>query len=339
MECERRRSIDELETTIERYELALRESNVMVFTQDRDLRYTSITNPLAGLGVDQIIGRTDADILAEESRNAAISLKRETLDTGSAQDCEIRVGFIGGAFRWFDLHIKPLRDLAGDTIGLIGTAVDITGRKDDEAHLRLLLRELTHRSKNLLTVIQAMARQTARHATSLEGFVAQFDARLQALATSHDVLVDEGWHGASLGELAGLHLQPFVDAAARQVSMAGPMVLLKPEAAQALGMALHELANNAKKFGALSVPDGRISITWVRVAQPDGDSVALKWTESGGPPVIAPAARRFGSVVIERNLERAVGGKVRLAFLSDGVQCDILIPAMFLVDFFDRGAI
>jgi len=199
-----------------------------------------------------------------------------------------------------------------------------------------LLRELTHRSKNLLAVIQAVARQTARHTNSTEDFVAQFDARLQAMATSHDVLVEEGWHGASLFELAELQLQPFVDFFDRQVSIQGPPVLLKPEAAQALGLALHELANNAKKFGALSVPEGQVSVTWVRVPHRDGDSIELKWIESGGPAVLAPVARRFGSMVIERNLERAVGGKVTLAFFASGVQCDILLLPEHLVSFYDR---
>ena len=176
-----------------------------------------------------------------------------------------------------------------------------------------------------------MARQTARHTNSMQGFVEQFDARLQALATSHDALVEDGWHGVSLAELAELQLRPFVDFLDRQVSIKGPAVRLKPEAAQALGLALHELANNAKKFGALSVPQGQVSVTWSGLPQPDG-RIALKWIERGGPAVATPVARRFGSMMIERNLERAVGGKVRLTFPSDGVQCDILIPPEQLVE-------
>jgi PAS domain S-box-containing protein len=321
---------------VQRYELALLESNVTVFTQDRDLRYTSITNSMAGRAVEGLIGRTDDDILGADGRDAVIALKRQSLETGTPQNGEVRIGSDGGGSRWFDLHIEPLRDVTGRAVGLIGTAVDITKRMEDEAHLRLLLRELTHRSKNLLAVIQAVARQTARHTTSVDDFVEQFDARLQALATSHDVIIEEGWHGASLGELAELQLQPFLNSPDRQVSIRGPTVLLKPEAAQALGLALHELATNAKKFGALSVPEGQVSVTWSRLAHPDGDSVELKWVESGGPAVAAPVARRFGSMVIERNLERAVGGKVMLAFPAAGVQCDILIPPAQLVGFFDR---
>jgi two-component sensor histidine kinase len=271
-----------------------------------------------------------------------MALKRQCLVAGHPQQGEYAVAFAGGDVRWYELHIEPLRDVTGEIIGLLGAAIDVTRRKEDDAHLRLLMRELTHRSKNLLAVIQAMARQTARHAGSTERFVEEFDSRLQALATSHDLLIEQGWHGASLDGLARLQLQPFLDAGDKvsgdkvsgdKVSIDGPTVLLRPEAAQAIGLALHELANNARKHGALSVPagPGHVALTWRRVAQPQGDAVVLHWTESGGPAVTAPMARRFGSMVIERNLERALGAKVKLAFLPAGVQCDIRIPPMHLV--------
>jgi PAS domain S-box-containing protein len=200
-ESERRRSSDDLKTTVQRYETALRESNVTVFTQDRDLRYTSISNSLAGHAVEDIIGKTDEDILTDAGRDVVIALKLKSLATGNPQNGEVAIRYDDDAGpRWFDLRIEPLRDVTGYVLGLVGTAVDVTKRKTDEAHMRLLMRELTHRSKNLLAVIQAMARQTARHTNSIEGFVAQLDARLQALASSHDLLIKEGWHGASLSD-------------------------------------------------------------------------------------------------------------------------------------------
>ena len=306
-----------------------------VFTQDAALRYTSISNPFGGRRVDDILGKCDETILTEETRDAVIALKRRCLDTGASAFREIAIGFAGDRDRWFDLRIEPLRDVTGEVTGLVGTAVDVTRRKEDEAHLRLLLRELTHRSKNLLAVIQAMARHTARHSGTTKDFVRQFEARLQALATSHDALIEDGWHGASLGGLARLQLQPFLDFAEGQVGIEGPTVLLKPEAAQVLGLALHELANNARKFGALSGPDGRVAIEWRRVAQPQGEGVLLSWTESGGPAVTSPTARRFGSMVIERHLARAIDGKVHLSFPVDGVRCEVLIAPMHLVGFGD----
>src|SRR5882757_8496856 len=226
-----------------RYETALRGSQVTVYTQDRDLRYTSLSNPVLGRSIDDILGRTDEELFPTDSGATVIALKREALATGQPTRAEV---YFDGASntRWHDLHVEPLRNESGDIIGLTCASIDVTERKESEAHLRLLMRELTHRSKNLLAVIQAMARQTARHTNSTEVFLEQFDARLQALATSHDVLLEEGWHGASLGDLVRLQLQRLLDSATDQISIDGPTVLLKPEAAQALGFALHELAVN-----------------------------------------------------------------------------------------------
>jgi PAS domain S-box-containing protein len=337
LESERRRLGDEVKTTLQRYELALRESKVTVFTQDRNLRYTSISNPLAGLAVDNIIGGTDESILEGDSLDAAAALKKAVLDTGTAKETDVSIRFQAGDVHWYDLHVEPLRDVTGEVTGLIGAAIDVTTRKEDEAHLRLLMRELTHRTKNLLAVIQAMARQTAQHSKSTEVFLEQFDARLQALATSHDALIEEGWHGASLGELVDLQLRRLLDSTIDQITVDGPTVLLKPEATQALGFALHELAVNARKFGALSVPNGRVTISWSRLPRPQGDSVELRWVESKGPVVTAPVYRRFGSVIIERHLAHAIAGEVQLSFPGEGVVCVVHIPPAQLVGFTERA--
>jgi len=309
-----------------RYEASLRGAQVMVYTQDRDLRYTSISNPLLGRSVEDIIGRTDEEIFPGRSSAAIIDLKKKALATGETQSAEVAVNE-GPGVRWHDLRVEPLRNEDGEIIGLTCAAVDVTDRKESEAHLRLLLRELTHRSKNLLAVIQAMARQTARHAGSIDAFLGQFAARLQALAASHDLLVHESWHGASLRELVRSQLAAYVDRLDGQVAVDGPDVGLKPEAAQNLGLALHELAANAQKFGALSVPDGRVSISWVCRSNADGDAIELDWRERSGPRVKVRRKRGFGSLVIERNLVRALDAKVEMTFEPEGLHCRIVIPA------------
>ena len=317
------RELNLLRARLARYDTALRGSRVTVFTQDRDLRYTSISNPMFGHSVEDIVGRTDEEILPAEGGPAIIALKREALASGQAKRAELPLAD-GPGMRWRDLHVEPLRNEAGAIVGLTCASVDVTERREGEAHLRLLLRELTHRSKNLLAVIQAMARQTARHAGSIDGFLKQFSARLQALAASHDLLVRESWYGASLGELVGSQLAAYIERGRGQVAFEGPDIALKPEAAQNLGLALHELAVNAARFGALSVPDGRVSIGWGR----DGDgNVAIDWREQFGPKVKARRKRGFGSMVIERNLARALEAEVKLEFEPDGVRCHIVIPA------------
>jgi two-component sensor histidine kinase len=313
-----------------RYETALRGSQVTVYTQDSDLRYTSVSNPVFGRAVGDILGRTDAEILKLDGGVAMIAVKREVLASGEAKRAEMPLEDASG-IRWHDFHIEPLRNEVGDVVGLTCASVDVTERKEGEAHLRLLLRELTHRSKNLLAVIQAMARQTARHTGSVESFLTQFGARLQALAASHDLLVRESWYGASLGELIRSQLGGYLDGSTAQVSIEGPAIALKPEAAQNLGLALHELAVNAAKFGALSVPSGRVSITWSRRGSMGDNSVELDWREQLGPKVKIRRRKGFGSMVIERNLARALDADVKLQFDPDGLHCHIVIPASQLL--------
>lgn len=325
LETEQRRLAEELGAALQRYDTALRGSNVTVFTQDQDLRYTSISNHFLGRGVEEILGRTDDEILPPASRDSVVPLKRDALETGQPKDSEVHLRD-GGIDRYFDFHIEPLRDLTGQIVGLTCAAVDITERKEGEAHLRLLMRELTHRSKNLLAVIQAMARQTARHSGTTDSFLDQFGARLQALATSHDILVQESWHGASLHELVRLQLGHYLDRNESQLSIEGPPILLKPEAAQGLGLALHELATNAAKYGALSASSGRVAIKWRRLPAAEGHGVEMIWQESGGPGVAAPDQRGFGSLVIERHLPRSLDSEVDLVFAPEGVRCRINVP-------------
>ncbi|MBX3523694.1 MAG: PAS domain-containing protein, partial [Xanthobacteraceae bacterium] len=210
LEGEQRRLAEELRNALHRYEIALRGSNVTVFTQDRDLRYTSISNAFLGRRVDQIIGLTDEDVVPVSDRATIVELKKKALSSGEPVDAELRLKG-PAASRWYDFHFEPLRDVEGHVVGLTCAAVDITERKAGEEHLRLLMRELTHRSKNLLAVIQALARQTSRHAGSLDSFLEEFSARLQALSRSHDLLVQEEWHSAGLRDLVRSQLGHYLD--------------------------------------------------------------------------------------------------------------------------------
>ncbi len=315
-----------LRARFSRYEKALRGLHVTVYTQDRDLRYTSVTNPVLNLSIEDILGRTDHEILPQDIRARVIALKQEVLQGGEPRGAQLAVAGDHGV-RWLDVHVEPLRNDAGEIVGLAGAAVDMTERKEGEAHLRLLLRELTHRSKNLLAVIQAMARQTARHAGSVDGFLNRFGARVQALAASHDLLVRESWYGASINELIRSQLAMYLDREDEQVAIDGPTIALKPEAAQNLGLALHELAINAAKFGALSVPSGRLSVTWDRREHDGKQALALCWHERFGPRVKPRRKRGFGSMMIESNLARALDAEVDLAFDPDGLRCHVVIPA------------
>jgi two-component sensor histidine kinase len=198
-------------------------------------------------------------------------------------------------------------------------------RSDSEKQLRLLLRELTHRSKNLLAVIQAIARQTARQTATVDEFLDRFGARLHAIGMSHDLLVADDWHGASLRMLVEQQLERHIDDGGEQVTIEGEDVVLKPEAVHNLGMALHELTANAEKYGALSRPEGAVHVGW-QVCE-DEKSLKLSWEERGGPDVEKPSSSGFGRAMIENIVGQALGGTVALTFPVHGVYCEIVIPA------------
>lgn len=311
-----------------RVEATLHGAKVCVFAQDRDFRYLRISGPLGEIPAQDILGRTDQEVMPPLDCRIAAAAKRLVLETGKPADCE--VAYVYGERRALAaLHIEPTFDARGETEGLLCAAVEITERKESEAHMRLLMREITHRSKNLLAVIQAMARQTARHSESIGAFLDRFGARLQALAQSHDLLVQQSWHGAWLRDLVRGQLRHYLDRGNEQILIEGPPISLKPEAAQSLGLAVHELATNAAKYGSLSVPHGKVSILWRDLPQ---DGLEILWTESGGPKVAANPRRGFGSIVIEDNLVRALDADVTLDFRPGGLFCRIVVPAAQLTD-------
>lgn len=329
LESEQRRLADELRTALRHYQIALRGSHVTLFTQDRDLRFSSVSNPLFGKEPNDVVGHTEAEVFPAASREQFNALARAALTTGRPQSGEISLKEADKT-RCYELHVEPLPDESGEVAGVTSALFDITERKIQEGHLRLVMRELTHRSKNLLAVIQSMARQTARRAGSIDDFLDSFGDRLQAIATSHDLLVQEGWYGASLHDLTHRQLAKYIDGDADRVTLSGPAIHLKPAAAQSFGLALHELAMNAERFGALSIPQGRVEINWRRLQAPSqnaDDGVEIIWAEHGGPGVTRPTSKGFGSLVVEKNLSRALDADVALSFEPSGVRCRMLIPA------------
>ena len=241
---------------------------------------------------------------------------------GGEYEAEYRViGIEDGLERWILAQGRTHFE-NGKAVRLVGTARDVTERKQREAHVRFLMREIAHRSKNLLAVIQAMARQTAVTAGSAHDFEQIFSARLQALAASHDILMDEDWHGASIEELVRTQVGHYVDLIGTRIHLAGPEMMLKPEAAQNLGLALHELATNAAKYGALSNEEGHVDIRW-DLAE---GRFHISWREFGGPAVSPPAREGFGHKVVTRIVTLALEGKVDLRFEPSGLVWKLDVP-------------
>ncbi len=331
LEDEQVRLSSELAANLHYYKLAMESSHTVVFTMDENLRYATVSHDFLGKPADFYIGKTNVEALSAETYAALKPLKTKALDSGSMVRGEIKA-MIDGQPHWYDLSIAPLKNRAGVVVGLTGAVIDISERKGWEQHLRLLMRELTHRSKNLLAVIQAMARQTARHSGTVDEFIERFGARLHALAGSHDLLVQESWQRASIGELINSQLGHYSDLVGTQIVVEGPQVYLNPDAAQNLGMALHEMATNAVKYGALSNNKGQVAIQWAWKGSGAKRVLKLSWKETGGPVVSNPQRRGFGSQVIERNLNRALGANVKLDYAPKGFRAEMELPITVAVD-------
>jgi PAS domain S-box-containing protein len=192
-------------------------------------------------------------------------------------------------------------------------AQDVTEWKVHDEQIHLLMREVNHRAKNMLSVVQAIARQTASREP--EEFIDRFTERIQALAANQDLLVRNEWRGVDVEDLVRAQLAYFADLVGSKIVVHGPKLRLSAAAAQAIGLALHELATNAGKYGALSVSMGRVDINW----RLDGDVFAISWTEHGGPPVSPPQHEGFGSTVIASMAKLSVGGDVELRYAPAGV--------------------
>ncbi|MGA7325346.1 MAG: PAS domain S-box protein [Rhodomicrobium sp.] len=201
---------------------------------------------------------------------------------------------------------------------ILGACLDITERKCHEDQVRLLLREVNHRSKNMLALVQAVARQTL--ASNPKDFLDRFGKRVQALAASQDLLVKNAWQGADLNELVRSQLAHFDDLIGTRIELQGPFLFVSASTAQTIGMALHELATNAGKYGALVNNDGVVKVEWgLERREPEEETFAMSWYEQGGPPVTRPAQSGFGSTVICRLAEMSLNGKVDLDFAVTGL--------------------
>ncbi|WP_157460869.1 sensor histidine kinase [Bradyrhizobium genomosp. I (2014)] len=232
-------------------------------------------------------------------------------------DVEYRVKQLDGSWRW--LSAWGLVEFEGDgaqrkPVAIAGASRDLTELKEAQGLQQLLNNELNHRVKNTLATVQSIIFQTLRGAIDLQATRKTLEGRIVSLAGVHDLLTERSWSGADLRDVVARAMAPFE---AGQITFSGPFLEVSPKQALALSLALHELATNAVKYGSLSRPEGRVRIEWeVRTNQLD-----LSWRESGGPPVVPPSRRGFGSRLIEGGLVRDMEGQARLEFAADGVRC------------------
>lgn len=283
------------------------------------------------IGAD-VVG-TDADgwlsLVHEEDREAALASRREGLAGREPFEDEYRLRHRSGSYRWVLDRRAPVLSEDGRLKRWLGTCTDIDDMKKSALHRQLLVAELNHRVKNTLAIVQGFARQSMRGEGDGRTRLAAFEGRLAALAAAHDLLTEEAWEKASLRQVAA-RVFGACGVDEDRWTADGPRVTLPPKSAVTMAMALHELATNAIKHGALSNEAGRVALDWSVDAR-RGD-FALTWTEAGGPPVQAPTRRGFGSVLVERGLAAEIDGQVTLDYRPDGLVCRIEAPYPFVGD-------
>ncbi|WP_296597773.1 HWE histidine kinase domain-containing protein [Phenylobacterium sp.] len=237
----------------------------------------------------------------------------EALKMGEAFDVSFRLAPELGAARWLRMAGIVTREESGRPCAITGIVEDISPRRLEEEQRQQLMAELDHRVKNVLAAVQALAQQTAKRTTSLDVFLQTFSGRLKAMASANELLTAARWRGAAIDHLASAELGAL---APGQTSWDGPELFLTPRAANALSLALHELATNAVKFGALSTEAGHVSLKWK--ARPAG-GFELTWTESGGPLVAPPGRRGFGSTLLGQVTGRELNGDTEVDYRPSGL--------------------
>ncbi|GJE16593.1 HWE histidine kinase domain-containing protein [Methylobacterium marchantiae] len=325
---------DALETEVERRDLELRRS-------ETNLRFALAAGRLGSWTLDLVEGHLetsdhcrmnfgrDPDVafrydellsmVHPGDRERMQAQVRRSIEQNVDYDIDYRVLTPSGDLRWVHVRGQTFYRADGTPLSMAGVSLDITERKHDEEHRSLLAGELTHRVKNTLTLVQSIVRQTLRTAPSLEEAGEALEARLVSLAAANDVLTEEAWDGASIADIAERALAPFQSKGGARIELEGGEIRLPPRGALALVMALHELATNAVKYGALSNDTGRVHVAWSLLDGAAPHHFRIVWDETGGPAVTVPTRKGFGSRLIERALSQEIDGTAEISYRPDGI--------------------
>ncbi|MDX2203342.1 MAG: PAS domain S-box protein [Hyphomicrobiaceae bacterium] len=306
-----------------------------VYLVDSDLRMSQVSEGARKVlrGIEPLPGRDLSEIIRqvwpEPFATEVIERFRHTLSTGERyRTTSTQPRRNDGEVQSYDWLLERLL-LPDGRAGVVCYFYDLTERQRYEEHIRLLLREVNHRSKNMLAVVKAIARQTAG---ASRAFLSSFSDRIEALATSHDLLIASEWQGVELGGLVTAELDRFQDLIRSRIAIAGPPLRLSPHAAQTIGMALHELATNAVKYGALANETGRIDVRWRLIEQETESRILLTWSEHGGPAVSPPERRGFGTTLMRDVPAKALDAEVELKFAPAGLHWSLDAPVGAVLD-------
>jgi PAS domain S-box-containing protein len=296
--------------------------NPIIFVNDAFL-------DLTGYGREEVLGQAFNFLMARGTDPESLSRIESAFTRGTAGSAEISYRRKNGSLFWSAIHVSPVRNDSGDVVQHFVSFIDLSDQKREQIQSRTLISELNHRVKNTLVTVQSIVRQALRNSSDPAVIRDSIESRLFALSRSHDLLTSENWEGAGLLDLVKTALAPFgiANGSSEHFIISGGNIRVSPKAALALGIAFHELATNAVKYGAFSNKNGSVLIAWTVEPAPAGDRLLLRWQERDGPPVTPPSRKGFGSWVIERGLAHELEGAVDLDFRPDGVICTISFPA------------
>lgn len=327
-----RRTLDRLEDTQEKLYAALEASNTGTWRWDiqRDVvEWDQAMGKLYDLPAKHW-PRTSAGFFAlvhPDDRERARQVIDRAARHPSAVEYEFRIQLPDGSEKWLYDRSRTVLDKDGRPLYMIGACLDITERKHAEDRQTLLLHELNHRVKNTLATVQSLVSQTLRSSPEAAGFEKAFMPRLMALSATHDILTQTMWQSALIGEVLAAELRPHGGIDGRRIVARGGAVQLRPQQALSLGMAFHELATNAAKYGALSSASGVVEVSWAVVDSNDGTrELVIRWFEQGGPEVATPERVGFGRRLIDRSVRHELGGDVAMDFAPQGLECTIRVP-------------
>ncbi len=306
---------------------AVRNSNVCVLYQRPDLIYAWGENLPAYWQQSWKVGGTDEDFIVSTSLAKLKAAKEAALETLTAQNVELSI-MDGNKLHWVELHIDCDRDASGNLLGLVTTALEISELKRREQVLKTLLREVSHRSKNMLAIVQSIASQTARFTDTIDDFLLKFRGRIQSLSYSQDLVTDSNWRGALFRDLVHSQVEKYIDVTDERLSLEGDNPYLFPGAALHVGLALHELVVNATSFGGLSIPYGRVAISAEVVrGENEDEKLVFRWEETNpAMPEVYQHDPRFGSAVLQRIVPASVNGQAEYRIDGTGAVYSLTIP-------------
>jgi PAS domain S-box-containing protein len=297
---------------------------------DRSGRFLRVNEQLCaitGYSREELLGQTFWGVTHLDDREADLAqFSRQMVGKLDAYTVEKRYIHKDGHEVWVEVAASRVDDAAGQPLYGIRVVRDISERWKAEEHQHLLIHELNHRVKNTLATVQSIASQTLRTASTPEAAREALESRLLGLSRVHNVLTRENWEGARLHDIIEEILEPYRVIGQARFEIRGPEIQVPPRFALALSMALHELATNAVKYGALSNGTGQVRLTWLGDRTVSPPRLLLRWEERGGPPVPPPSRKGFGSRLIERSLAQDLDAEVRIEYAVTGVVCTVEAP-------------